>query len=153
MHYFWREPRPRHRRGAGRAPPGIPFDREDIQKELDRRRPGQSKVVTSAGKRMRLKCFPGVRRQTTGAPLAMIIYNEDQRSKNYDDPERLVPPGAWRFYLYKSTGSGITAGRPAVRAGNGLSRGCRRFARTVLDRMGVRIVAHAIEIAGIRANR
>ena len=135
--------------------PGIPFDREDIQKELDRRRPGQSKVVTQRREADAVEVLSGVYEgKTTGAPLAMVIYNEDQRSKNYDDLKDLFRPGHGDFTFYKKyglrdhRGGGRQSGREtACRVAAGA------FARTVLDRLGIRIVAHAIEIAGIRANR
>lgn len=134
--------------------PGVPFDVEDIQKELDRRRPGQSKVVTQRRENDEVQVLSGVYEgKTTGAPLAMVIYNEDQRSKNYDDLKDLFRPGHGDFTFYRKyglrdhRGGGRQSGREtACRVAAGA------FAKTLLGRLGVRIVAHALEIAGIRAN-
>ena len=135
--------------------PGTPLEKEDIQKELDRRRPGQSKVVTQRREADAVEILSGVYEgKTTGAPLAMIIYNEDQRSKNYDDLKDLFRPGHGDFTFYQKyslrdhRGGGRQSGREtACRVAAGA------FARKILGNLGVRIVAHALEIAGIRATR
>lgn len=135
--------------------PGVPFNSEEIQRELDRRRPGQSKVVTQRRESDKVEVLSGVYEgKTTGAPLAMVIYNEDQRSKNYDDLKELFRPGHGDFTFYRKygwrdhRGGGRQSGREtATRVAAGA------FARKILDNLGVRIVAHALEIAGIRANQ
>lgn len=132
---------------------GIPFDLDEIQKEMDRRRPGQSKVVTQRREDDVIEVLSGVYEgKTTGSPIAMIIYNQDQRSKNYDDLKDLFRPGHGDFTFYKKygfrdhRGGGRQSGREtATRVAAGA------VARQVLSRLGVRIVAHAIEIAGIKA--
>lgn len=134
--------------------PGIPFDGEEIQKELDRRRPGQSKVVTQRREEDKVEVLSGIYEgKTTGAPLAMVIYNQDQRSKNYDDLKDLFRPGHGDFTFYQKygwrdhRGGGRQSGREtATRVAAGA------FARTLLEGLGVRIVAHAVEIAGIQAH-
>ena len=133
--------------------PGVAFDRDAIQQELDRRRPGQSKVVTQRREADTVEVLSGVYDgKTTGAPLAMIIYNQDQRSKNYDHLKDLFRPGHGDFTFYRKyglrdhRGGGRQSGREtATRVAAGA------FARQQLDALGVRIVAHAIEIAGIKA--
>ncbi len=135
--------------------PGVPFDSAEIQEQLDRRRPGQSKVVTQRREADAVEVLSGVYEgKTTGAPLAMIIYNQDQRSRNYDDLKDLFRPGHGDFTFYRKygwrdhRGGGRQSGREtATRVAAGA------FARQTLDKLDVRIVAHAVEIAGIRANR
>ena len=134
--------------------PGVSSDGKTSE-ELDRRRPGQSKVVTQRREKDEVQVLSGVYEgKTTGAPIAMVIYNEDQRSKNYDDLKDLFRPGHGDFTFYRKyglrdhRGGGRQSGREtACRVAAGA------FAKTLLGRIGVRIVAHAIEIAGIRANR
>ena len=66
------------------CPAGLDFDLAMVQNDLDRRRPGQSKIVTQRKESDTVKLLSGVFEQkTTGTPIAMIIYNEDQRSKDY----------------------------------------------------------------------
>jgi chorismate synthase len=133
--------------------PGIPFTAEDIQRELDRRRPGQSKVVTQRREADTVHILSGeFEGRTTGAPIAMVIYNEDQRSKNYDDLKDLFRPGHGDFTFYSKYG--VRDHRGGGRQ-SGRETACRvaagALASLVLKQHGVRIVAHAIEIAGIRA--
>jgi chorismate synthase len=135
--------------------PGIPFTAQDIQHELDRRRPGQSKVVTQRREADSVHILSGeYEGRTTGAPIAMVIYNEDQRSKNYDDLKDLFRPGHGDFTFYKKYG--IRDHRGGGRQ-SGRETACRvaagALAKLVLKQYGVKIVAHAIEIAGIRAKQ
>ena len=80
-------------------PPGIRFARADIQAELDRRRPGQSRFVTQRREPDEVKILSGVIEEegetlvTTGTPISMMIENVDQRSKDYGDIARQYRPG------------------------------------------------------------
>ncbi|MBN8684196.1 MAG: chorismate synthase [Chitinophagales bacterium] len=67
------------------CPAGLDFDLDFIQQELDRRRPGQSAIVTQRKESDTVQVLSGVfEGKTTGTPIAMIIPNEDQRSKDYE---------------------------------------------------------------------
>jgi chorismate synthase len=133
--------------------PGIAISEEIIQRELDRRRPGQSKLVTTRKESDTVHILSGVfEGKTTGAPMAMVIYNQDQKSHNYDDIKDLFRPGHADFTFYKKygirdhRGGGRSSGREtACRVAGGA------VAREILAQRGVRIVAHAVEVAGIRA--
>src|SRR5262245_31594663 len=80
-------------------PPGIRFTRADIQAELDRRRPGQSRFVTQRREPDEVKLLSGVLEEegeilvSTGTPISMLIENVDQRSKDYGDIARQYRPG------------------------------------------------------------
>ncbi len=66
------------------CPAGLPFDLKSVQRDLDRRRPGQSTIVTQRKESDAVHLLSGVfDSRTTGAPLTLIIYNEDQKSKDY----------------------------------------------------------------------
>ena len=66
------------------CPAGLAIDEAFIQSELDRRRPGQSKIVTQRDESDTAQILSGVfEGKSTGHPIAMVIYNEDQRSKDY----------------------------------------------------------------------
>ncbi|HPO29649.1 MAG TPA: chorismate synthase [Candidatus Hydrogenedentes bacterium] len=85
--------------------PGVPISEEDIQRELDRRRPGQSKVVTQRRETDTVRILSGIYEgKTTGAPIAMVIFNEDQRSRNYDNLKDLFRPGHGDFTFYAKYG-------------------------------------------------
>ena len=76
------------------APPGISLAAEDIQKELDRRRPGQSAITSPRAEKDRVEILSGVfDGLTTGTPIAMLIRNEDKRSGDYDSLKSLFRPG------------------------------------------------------------
>jgi chorismate synthase len=82
------------------CPPGIALTEADIQQDLDRRRPGQSKFVTQRQEPDRVKILSGVFQDermpaplTTGAPIALLIENVDQRSKDYSDIRDKFRPG------------------------------------------------------------
>jgi len=82
------------------CPPGIRFTRAEIQAQLDRRRPGQSRFVTQRREPDEVKILSGVMPDedgetlvTTGTPISMLIENVDQRSKDYGDIAERYRPG------------------------------------------------------------
>ena len=76
------------------VPPGIPISVEDLQFDLDRRRPGQSKIVTQRSEPDVPEIFSGVfDGRTTGTSLSIIIRNKDQRSRDYSEIQHLYRPG------------------------------------------------------------
>ncbi|HXD45482.1 MAG TPA: chorismate synthase [Pseudolabrys sp.] len=82
------------------CPPRIPLDAADIQRELDRRRPGQSRFTTQRQEPDAVKILSGVftdeatgKQVTTGTPIALLIENVDQRSKDYSDIKDKYRPG------------------------------------------------------------
>ncbi len=133
--------------------PGVPLDISVIQKQLDRRKPGQSKVVTQRKEPDEVTILSGIYDgKTTGAPIAMVIYNQDQDSKKYDEIKDVFRPGHADFTFYRKygfrdhRGGGRSSGREtATRVAAGA------IAMELLRQRGVRIYAHAIEIAGIAA--
>jgi chorismate synthase len=81
------------------CPPEIPLTAADIQRDLDRRRPGQSRFTTQRQEPDEVKILSGVFpdavgvQVTTGTPIALVIENVDQRSKDYSDIRDLYRPG------------------------------------------------------------
>ena len=82
------------------CPPGIPLAVEDIQGDLDRRRPGQSRFTTQRREPDQVRILSGVFEDertggpvTTGTPIALVIENVDQRSKDYSDIRDSYRPG------------------------------------------------------------
>ncbi len=133
--------------------PGIEINEELIQRELDRRRPGQSNLVTRRKESDKVRILSGVfEGKSTGAPICMIIYNEDQKSGSYDNIKDLFRPGHADFTFYRKyglrdyRGGGRSSGRETA-----CRVACGAVARDILAKRGVRIVAHAVEVAGIPA--
>src|ERR1044071_3101073 len=82
------------------SPPQLPLTAEDIQHDLDRRRPGQSRFTTQRQEADQVKILSGVMEHpdtgvqvTTGTPIALLIENTDQRSKDYSDIKDKFRPG------------------------------------------------------------
>ena len=86
------------------CPPGMPLSEADIQPELDRRKPGTSRHVTQRKEPDTVEILSGVYEgKTTGTPIALMIRNEDQRSKDYGNIVETFRPGHadytyWRKY-------------------------------------------------------
>ena len=76
------------------CPPGLELSEADIQPELDRRKPGTSRHVTQRQESDTVKILSGVYEgRTTGTPIALLIQNEDQRSKDYGNIAATFRPG------------------------------------------------------------
>ncbi len=75
-------------------PPGIAIDEAFIQSQLDRRKPGQSRVTTARQESDRAEILSGVfDGKSTGTPIAVLVRNEDQRSRDYSDIKDKYRPG------------------------------------------------------------
>lgn len=109
------------------CPPGMLLSEADIQFDLDRRRPGTSRHVTQRNEPDAVEILSGVYEgRTTGTPIALLIRNTDQRSKDYGDILRTFRPGHadytyWHKYgLRDPRGGGRSSARltaPTVAAG------------------------------------
>ena len=76
------------------CPAGMELSEEDIQRYLDRRKPGQSRFSTARNESDRAEILSGVfEGKTLGTPIAVLIQNEDQRSKDYDELKNVYRPG------------------------------------------------------------
>jgi chorismate synthase len=109
------------------CPPGMELGEADIQVELDRRRPGTSKFVTQRNEPDEVEILSGVYEgKTTGTPIALLIRNTDQRSKDYGNIAQTFRPGHadytyWQKYgIRDPRGGGRSSARltaPTVAAG------------------------------------
>jgi len=132
--------------------PNIPIDVEEIQRELNRRRPGQSDIVTPRNETDQLEIISGVfEGKTTGTPICILIKNRDQRSKDYSHLNKILRPGHAAFtYLQKYgifdyRGGGRASGREtAARVAAGA------IAKQFLRNRGIEIVAFTRQIGNIR---
>ncbi|MDO8954972.1 MAG: chorismate synthase [Gammaproteobacteria bacterium] len=85
------------------CPPGLSLCEADIQIDLDRRKPGQSKFVTQRREPDEVQILSGVfEGKTTGTPIGLLIINQDQKSKDYDEIKEKFRPGHADFtYFHK----------------------------------------------------
>ena len=87
------------------CPPGLSLDEADVQRELDRRRPGQSRLTTARAEADRVRIESGVYRgRTTGHPIAMSVRNRDARPKDYEALRQVYRPGHADFTFERKYG-------------------------------------------------
>lgn len=87
------------------CPPGLALTVEDIQRELDRRKPGTSRHVTQRRESDTVEILSGVfEGKTTGTPIALLIRNEDQRSKDYSKIMDVFRPGHADYVYWQKYG-------------------------------------------------
>ena len=87
------------------CPPNIAIKEEDIQRELNKRKPGQSKFTTQRKEDDKVEILSGVfEGKTTGTPILMIIYNKDMRSRDYETIKDKFRPGHADFTYFKKYG-------------------------------------------------
>jgi len=131
------------------CPPGLALDESDIQRELDRRRPGTSRHVTQRREPDTVEILSGVfEGTTTGTPIALLIRNEDSRSRDYANIAQTFRPGHadytyWQKYGVRDyRGGGRQSAREtAVRVAAGA------IAKKWLgERFGVHIRGHMTQI-------
>ncbi len=134
-------------------PPNLAVDPGNIRKWMDRRRPGGSTVSSSRRERDGIQVLSGMLDgRTTGAPICLLLFNEDARPQDYDHLKRVFRPGhadfTWqgKYGLRDWRGGGRSSGREtAARVAAGAVAG------QLLAGQGVGILGHVVEIAGIRA--
>lgn len=87
------------------CPPGMELSAEDIQQDLDRRKPGTSRYVTQRRESDTVEILSGVfEGKTTGTPIALLIRNEDQRSKDYSKIMDTFRPGHADYVYWQKYG-------------------------------------------------
>ncbi len=87
------------------CPPGLPLSAADLQSELDRRKPGTSRHVTQRREPDEVEILSGVfEGQTTGTPIALLIRNQDQRSKDYGNIAQSFRPGHADYAYWQKYG-------------------------------------------------
>ncbi len=87
------------------CPPNITLSEKDIQKDMDRRRPGQSKFTTQRKESDKVTILSGVfEGKTTGTPISIIIHNEDKRSRDYETIKNKFRPGHADYTYFKKYG-------------------------------------------------
>lgn len=136
------------------CPAGLQLCEEDIQKYLDRRKPGKSKFETQRKESDKAQIMSGVfEGKTTGTPISIVIMNEDHRSSDYSDIEMFYRPGHADFtfdckYGFRDyRGGGRSSGREtAARVAAGA------IAIKILETLGIEVTAYAQCIGGIGIN-
>jgi chorismate synthase len=138
------------------VPPGIRLDVARIQHELDKRRPGQSKLDSPRKETDRVEVVSGLQEGlTTGAPVGLLIRNVDTQDihiEQYRAVKDVIRPGHAEvnfFYKFGEHGDWCGAGRASGRETVGRVAG-GAVAKQILAREGVEVLAHVIESHGIK---
>ena len=134
------------------CPPGMKLSEADIQPDLDRRKPGTSRHVTQRREEDRVEILSGVfEGRTTGTPIALLIRNEDQRSKDYGNIAETFRPGHadytyWQKYGIRDHRGG---GRASARETAGRVAAGAIAKKWLNERYGVLVRGHLTQLGEI----
>ena len=136
-------------------PAGIEVDMEFIQSELNRRRPGQSKITTSRQEADEVELLSGVfEGKTTGCPIGFIVRNQNQHSQDYENLRTLFRPSHADFTYYNKYGTRDHRGGGRSSARFTISRVVGgALAKLVLRQMGISIQAYTSQVGDIALDR
>jgi len=136
-------------------PSGVKIDMDFIQSELDKRKPGQNKFATARKEADKVQILSGVfEGYSTGTPIELIIYNEDQKSKDYNNIKDIFRPGHADFTYYKKydirdyRGGGRSSAREtASRVAAGA------VAKLILKELDIEVFSGVCEVGGIKCDK
>ncbi len=136
------------------CPAGLAVSEEDIQADVNRRRPGTGAASTSRVEADRVEILSGIyQRHTTGAPICLLAWNGDVDSSQYLKDRFLPRPGHADFTAFVKYG-GYNDFRGGGRFSGRITAGyvmAGAVARKLLATTGIELLAHTIEIGGVRA--
>jgi len=137
------------------VPAGVKIDEEFIQSEMDRRKPGKTKYETQRKESDTIQILSGVfEGLSTGTPIAMILYNENQKSKDYSNVKDLFRPGHADFtYFHKYgirdyRGGGRSSAREtAARVAAGA------IAKLILQELDIKVQSGICEVGTVKSEK
>jgi chorismate synthase len=137
------------------CPAGLKIDLAMVQEDLARRKPGQSHIVTQRKEEDEVKFLSGIYEgMTTGAPIGFVIYNQNQKSKDYDHMQDAFRP-SHADYTYE-TKYGIRDHRGGGRS-SARETACRvvagAVAKQILTQSGIKIFAYVSQVQNIRLEK
>ena len=135
------------------VPAGIKIDEEFIQSEMDRRKPGQNKFATARKEGDVVEILSGIFEGiTTGTPISMVIFNENQKSSDYSNVKDLVRPGHADFTYFNKYGLRDYRGGGRSSARETAARvAAGAIAKLMLKELNIEIQSGICEIDGISA--
>ncbi len=136
------------------CPARLPLSVEEIQAELDRRRPGQSRIVTQRQEEDRVEILSGVQDGLTlGTPIAMLVRNQDSRSRDYDDMRDKYRPSHADFAYDQKYGIRAWSGGGRASARETIGRvAAGAIAQKILAGAGVEVVAYVEKVHRVTAS-
>lgn len=137
------------------CPSNLELNEEDIQKELDKRRPGTSKLTTNRSESDKVEILSGVfKGKTDGTPITAIVFNENISSKDYEYLKNKPRPNhgdfTWteKYGNYDYYGGGRGSGRTTIGQVIGGA-----IAKKILSLYNIKIFAHVTQIGNIKAKK
>lgn len=135
------------------CPANLELSEKDIQKELDRRRPGTSSITSPRKEKDRVQILSGIfEGKTDGTPITGVVFNEDKRSKDYNYLKNTPRPGhgdyTWieKYGNYDYNGGGRGSGRVTI--GHVIGGA---IAKKLLRQFGIKVISHVIQVGDIKA--
>lgn len=137
------------------CPSKIPLSEDDIQKELDRRKPGQSELTTPRNEEDKVEILSGVfEGMTTGTPICMVVYNKNQKSKDYDAVKNLFRPGhadytyQMKYGIRDYRGGGRSSSRETI------GRVCAgALAKKILSKYNIEIYGYVKQVGNVKGEK
>jgi chorismate synthase len=136
------------------CPAGLALAAEDVQKELDRRRPGQSIASTQRNEEDKVEILSGIfESKTTGTPISMIVWNKDANSSAYDALRDKPRPGHADYAYQMKYGHRDHSGGGRASARETVGRvAAGSIAKKLLQEAGIEVMAYVTELGGIKAD-
>jgi len=137
------------------CPAGLEMDLDFIQKELDRRRPGQSKIVSQRKEGDKVEFLSGIfEGKTTGTPIGFIIRNKDQKPKDYDHLKDIFRPSHGDYTHHVKYGNRDHRGGGRYSARETASRVVAgAVAKLILKQHSIKIYAYTSQVGDIKLNK
>lgn len=137
------------------VPAGISVDESFIQAEMDRRKPGQNAYATPRKESDKVEILSGVfEGKTTGTPISMVIFNENQKSRDYTNVKDLFRPGHADFTYFEKYGLRDYRGGGRSSARETAARvAAGAIAKLLLKELNIEVVSGICEIDGIKSSQ
>jgi chorismate synthase len=136
-------------------PSGITIDMDFIQRELDRRRPGQSAITTARKESDKVEILSGVfEGKSTGCPIGFLVWNENQHSSDYDNMKNVFRPSHAdytynvKYGIRDHRGGGRSSARETISRVVGGA-----FAKLALRQLGIHITAYTSQVGPIKLEK
>jgi chorismate synthase len=137
------------------CPAGLEIDEQFIQEELDRRKPGQSRITTQRREGDKAEILSGIfEGKSTGTPIAIVIYNQDQKSKDYHHIADKFRPSHADYTYHEKYGNRDYRGGGRSSARETAARvAAGAIAKLMLRRIGVDIRAYVSQAGKVRLDK
>lgn len=135
--------------------PGLELTEEDLQKELDRRKPGQSKITTQRKEDDKVEILSGIfEGKTLGTPISIMIRNETISTQGYENLKNVFRPGHADYTYYKKYGVYDYRGGGRASARETIGRvAAGAVAKKLLNQKGIKVIAYTKQVGSIKIKK